>query len=1049
MPSAVTNLCERSIGGGQGVVYLAHQRTTRRDVAIKVLREGPFAGPADRARFEREVQILASVKHPNIVAIHDSGSAAGSFYFVMDYIPGSPLDEWADSLRSRSDDRAKSRVSSDGMRTRHARLLSAFIKICDALNVAHQRGVIHRDLKPTNIRVAEDDEPFVLDFGLAKQASTEPGAIDETMLTVAGQFLGTLPWASPEQVEGTSYHADIRSDVYALGLMQYRALTGRMPYSPGANVAEMIRVITEVEPSRPRSLVKDVDGDLETIVLKCLNKDPERRYQTAGEVAEDLRRYLQCEPIGARRESGWYMLRMFARRHRVAVGVTGAFAALLVCASALLVYLYSQAKHNERLAIRRADEIKQVAEFQASQLSGVDTTLMGVRIRQDLIKRAREAGLATGHDESIVDQQIATLEEGLAGVNFTDLALRTLDENIFERALRAIDVQFKEQPLVQAGLLQTVADTLKTLGLFERAMGPQTEALAICRRVLGNEHRHTLVSINNMGRLLHSMGRTDEAMSHHREALDTRRRVLGAEHAETLTSMNDIGNVFQSMERLNEAMRYHREVLDARRRILGNEHLETLTSINNMGGLHYQMGQLDQAMSYYQEALTSFRRVLGDEQAETLTAINNMGHVLRSIGPPDEARPYFREALETRRRVLGDEHPNTLNSIDNMAALHEVMGRMDEAMALRREALSGYRRVLGDDHPHTLRSINGMGHLLRSMGRFHEAMPYVREALESHRRVLGNEHTETVIAIGNMSNLLRSMGRTDEAIPYAREALDTNRRVLGNEHSNTLTAIMDVGILLKSRGQLEEAEPYYQEALDTCRRVLGDEHAKTLSAILNMGGLLWSTARFDEAMPYYREALDGFQRVLGDEHPNTLSAIMSIGSLLKSMGRSDEAMRHYREGLSGYRRALGDEHPFTLRSINLMGELLISLGQLDKAMPYIRESLDTCRRVLGEEHPETLRSINNMGNLLHSLGRSDEAEPLLLEAAAGIEKLPPKHSLRAAAAENLVKLYEARQAAEPQGGHEAKVAKWRAELELLKRLPAPEEPSAGRRSTPP
>ncbi len=320
--------------GGQGVVYRAVQRVTQRDVAIKVVYAGADSPAADRARLQREVQILGQLNHANIVKIHECGEADGLLYYTMDYIDGQPLDAFL-ATRDRS------------VRA----VLELFLKICDAVHAAHLRGVIHRDLKPGNILVDAADEPYVLDFGLAKLA--EAGQ-HSRMLTLTGQFVGSLPWASPEQARGDPAMVDVRTDVYALGVILYQMLTGHFPYDVLGAPRDVLGRILEAEPTRPSTLWRKIDGDVETIVLKCLSKEPTRRYQSAGELGRDIRHYLAGEPIEARRDSTWYVLRKTLRRHRIPVVVTISFVALLAVGLVATAALYLEAERERRSARRQA-----------------------------------------------------------------------------------------------------------------------------------------------------------------------------------------------------------------------------------------------------------------------------------------------------------------------------------------------------------------------------------------------------------------------------------------------------------------------------------------------------------------------------------------------------------------------------------------------------------------------------------------------------------------------------------------------------------------------
>ncbi|HVP13136.1 MAG TPA: protein kinase [Phycisphaerae bacterium] len=385
--------------GGQGVVYQAVQKSTKRRVAIKVMKEGPFATRSERARFEREVEILGQLNHPNIVTVHDSGQAAGSFYYVMDYISGQPLDVWM----------------AGGPRTIE-QTLRLFQKICEAVHTAHLRGIIHRDLKPGNIRIDENGEPHILDFGLAKVAR---GAEEASLMTMTGQFMGSLPWASPEQAEGRPSKIDIRTDVYSLGVILYQMLTGRFPYEVAGNMRDVLDRIIRAEPVRPSTVRRQIGDEVETIVLKCLSKERERRYGAAGALAEDVRRYLAGEPIQARRDSviyiAWVRMRQLQRRHPFVV-LLGCLAAVALMTQYLVVPVvyewtplndyYERAlmgisatppsrglKHVRVIALTDDTDIAMLAN--AAGLSGVsaENTLSLRRLHGALMERLAAAGL--------------------------------------------------------------------------------------------------------------------------------------------------------------------------------------------------------------------------------------------------------------------------------------------------------------------------------------------------------------------------------------------------------------------------------------------------------------------------------------------------------------------------------------------------------------------------------------------------------------------------------------------------------------------------------
>lgn len=336
--------------GGQGVVYKATQHSTKQTVAIKLMHGRAAIGSSGRSRFEREVHVLGQLDHPGIVNVHDSGvTADGGLYYVMDYVGGKPLDvivrEWrnrAERIRSGSStSRSSARTSALGASELRDRL-ELFAKVCEGVNAAHLKGVIHRDLKPANVRLDTRGEPVVVDFGLAKVSDASSGGGQE--MTTTGQFIGSMPWSSPEQAEGAHESVDTRSDVYSLGVILYQIITGgRFPYVVVGTMREVMHNIVHIEPERPGLIDRAINDEVETITLKALAKERDRRYQTAGELARDVRRYLAGEPIEAKRDSGWYVLSKTLRRHRLPVGFVAAIAVLTVSFTVALIGKYTEA----------------------------------------------------------------------------------------------------------------------------------------------------------------------------------------------------------------------------------------------------------------------------------------------------------------------------------------------------------------------------------------------------------------------------------------------------------------------------------------------------------------------------------------------------------------------------------------------------------------------------------------------------------------------------------------------------------------------------------
>ena len=990
--------------GGMGTVWMAEQREpVVRKVALKIIKLGMDTREVV-ARFEAERQALALMDHPHIAKVLDGGATAGGRpFFVMELVRGVPITEYCDEAKL-------------GLRDR----LELFTKVCEAIQHAHLKGIIHRDVKPSNVLVTLHDGvpvPKVIDFGIAKATSAE--LTQRTMFTKFAQVVGTPEYMAPEQAELSGLDIDSRADVYSLGVLLYELLTGTKPIELGKVLEkgyyEILRTIREDEPAKPSTRVSTLGesatpialsrhvnvetlsqrlrGDLDWIVMKALEKDRTRRYETASGFAADVGRFLRDEAVVAAPPSAAYRVRKFVRRHRTTVAAAAAIAALLVAGTiGTGVGWWKAASANEALdqalaserderaraeaneiratkaeeeATRRAEELEKVSEFQAARLGDLDAELMGVRLRRSLIDAAPE-------------ERRNALARDLAGINFTSIALGSLEQNLFDRTIEAIDAEFASQPVVRALLLQSVASTLHSLGLFDRASDPQRRALETFGANRGDADPLTLRSTVAAGILARSKGDLDEAERLLRGALETARRLRGESSREALDAALELALVDRYRGRYADAETATRAVAAGYRELLGDEHPSTLEALHALVEVLLIRGDFAGAEACLAETLETSRRVFGEERLPTLDAISQMGSVLQDRGLYDQAEPHFRRALEGFRRVLGDGHPVTLLSAYYLGSVLVAEGKPG-AEPLLREALEGFRRVLGDEHANTMNAANALGRLLMEQGRLDAAEPLFREAVDGLRRACGADHPDTLSAINHVGLLLRDQGRFAEAEPYFREALDGYRRVLGPDHAKTLNLLLNWGEILRSIDRADEAETITRAALEGSRRVLGDDHPDTVTAVNNLGVLLLLRRDFASAEPLVREALEKNRRLLGADHLRTLGSLHNLSFLLAESGRLAEAEPFSREALEGSRRAWGDEHPQTLTFMGNRGLLLHSLGRREEGERLLREALETSRRVLPAGHPDTLAAAGELAALLESSGRVEEAAPLYRE----------------------------------------------------------------------
>ncbi len=1039
--------------GGFGVVWMAEQeQPVRRRVALKIIKLG-MDTRQDLARFEAERQALAMMDHPSIAKVFDAGATrTGRPYFVMELVKGVPITDYCNRHSLSFSERLK-----------------LFMQVCGAVQHAHQKGIIHRDIKPSNVLVTHIDDkpaPKVIDFGIAK--ATQARLTEQTMFTEIGQFIGTPAYMSPEQADPIGMDIDTRSDIYSLGVLLYELLTGATPFDSKslrkAGFEEIKRIIREDEPSRPstrlsrlgaelntvakqravepRKLGTILRGDLDWIIMKALEKDRARRYETANGLAMDIERYLTGEAVVAAPPSATYRFRKLVRRRRGTVTASAAVAVSLLIGVVAFAWQARVAVGQRDRAVlaeaetrKKADELQQVSDFQASMLRQIDATAAGETLFADIRDRFGKALEKAEVPQEQRESRAALLARELGQVNATDAAAAMIDRTILWPSIMAIDQRFKDQPAVDATLRHTLADLYRILGRYDDAFPLQSSALATRRRVLGEDDSGTLDSINSLASILESQGEQAEAEALYREALDKRRRVSGDEDPETLNVMGNLGTLLRSQGKLDEAEPLLRTSLEGSRRVKGPEHRSTLIAMNMYGYLLIDQGKLSAAEPYWREAYETGKRVFGADDPDVFVWTNNMGGLLGAQGHDREAESFYREAFGSCRRIRGEEHPQTLSCQRNVGFALKQQGRYAEAEPLIREALDKRRRVLGDDHPDTLSSIGDLGGLLQAQARFDEAEPYYREQLERCQRILGKEHPNTLNALSNTGFFLKAQGKLAEAERCNSEALEIRRRILGEEHPDTLMSASNLCVLLMDADKLADAETLGRDVLEKRRRVLGEDHPGTLVSNNILSQVLVRQDRLSDAEPYCRAALESGRRGMGPDHPDTLIFTMNLGGILQDQGKLVEAEALLRDALERCTRVLGAAHSTTVHATTLLGSLLKEQGNLSEAVELLVPAEERARAAFTEGNaPRLARLLKTLGNARAGLAKDPAdfvaAETNLLEAYAIYSRVRgEKHKDTRKCASALADFYAAWDHAQADKGHELKSAEWKAKLD--------------------
>jgi tetratricopeptide (TPR) repeat protein/predicted Ser/Thr protein kinase len=919
--------------GGMGVVYEAEQDQPRRRVALKVIKPG-LARPELLRRFEQESQALGRLQHPGIAQIYEAGTADTGFgpqpYFAMEFIHGKSVKDYAEERQ---------------LNTRQR--LEMVAKIADAVQHAHQRGLIHRDLKPANILVDETGQPKILDFGVARATDSDTHATGQTNM---GQLVGTLAYMSPEQVLADPLGLDTRSDVYALGVILYELLAGRMPYTISKQLHETIQAIREEDPTKLGQISRSYRGDIETIVAKALEKDKARRYGSAAELAADITRHLKDEPIVARPPSASYQLRKFARRHKALVTGVAAVFVVLLAGIATSTRLAVRAKSAEAAAVEARDRAVQAEAKTAVERDSARDA------RNEAEAARNEAEAATSQtqrerDNAVIEKQRADSEAAIAQALNEFLGKDLLG---MANPLAQAESSLAGQPAITPNPNLTVREALdRTAGLITTKFEKQPPVEAALHETVGGIYL--------------GLGRLEEAQAQLERAVAIRRSERGEEHRDTLKTKSDLASLYLIRNNLQAARDLWEHVLRHARRTLGDDDPLTRRSLVQLVETYKRSFRMPVAETLLANLVEDQRSRLGEDNPTTLETIRLLVALFETFRPGDSAHvnhvaaeAFLRRLLAHQRRSLGEANNATVNSVNLLSRVYTAQQKYSEAEVFLNEILESQRRTLSSDNPATRATANLLAAVFLSQNKFKAAedllIPLVPDATMPKFVKAGRRNSE------ELSTTLESMRLLAEV--YSKSGKSAQVHALQENIAKLKQVAYGPGL------------PEMVKDEDVVARVLNIARGAAEYATLGLES---------EAQAFAIEAVEGYGRVAGAKDPRTIligNTLVGIAREFGSKGRYDHADTLLMKVLGINKAVYGSDDEKTMSVMADVGGAYQSFGQYERAANVLTDLWNIQVRLFGERHPNSLRTMGQLESAYWHDARSEQAKGACTQAKA-------------------------------------------------------------------
>jgi eukaryotic-like serine/threonine-protein kinase len=938
-------LLEQIGEGGMGTVWMAQQtEPVKRLVALKLVKAGMDSKQV-LARFEAERQALALMDHANIAHVLDAGTTdAGRPYFVMDLVKGVPITRYCDEHHLTPRQR-----------------LELFLPVCQAVQHAHQKGIIHRDLKPSNVLVALYDGkpvPKIIDFGVAKAAGHR--LTEETLHTTFGAVVGTVEYMSPEQASLNQLDVDTRSDIYSLGVLLYELLTGSPPFRrkelEQAGLLETLRVIREREPTKPsaklstadglptlaahrgtepRRLTALVRGELDWIVMKALEKDRDRRYETANGFAKDVQRYLADEPVVAGPPSARYRLRKFIRRNRTPVLAASIILLLLIGGIVgTTVGLMEARRQRDAADLARLDEAREKDRAVAAEKLASNRL---VQVENEKRRADEERAITQATNDFLLKDLLGQADSGNQpfGVGLPERNPKITVRQLLDRAQQAVVGKFAGQPLVEAAVRQTLAETYLGLGEYLLVIPHAERALALRRAHLAADHPDTLVSQTSLARAYSRTGKTKEAIALLEQVRDTRLKRLGPDHRDTVGTLHDLAVVHSGAGRMAQAIELFEKVREVQVRKLGPDHTDTLNTLSNLGSL--------------------YRR--------------------RRVGRAAEAAVLLEQVRDAQVKQHGPDHPRTLRTLNNLAGAYLAAGRTADAVDLYERVRDARVKALEPDHPDTLYTMSDLADAYRAAGRLGEAIRLYEHVAEVQQRRLPPGHIETLGTLHDLAAAYQAAGRSQEVVRPYEQLRDIFEKKYGPEHPHTLSTRNKLAEVYAAAGKLEQTLPLFQQAAASTEKGRF-QHPEAGRIVGNLSDCHERLKQYEQAEVWRRKWLAVVKEKAGAESVAYTAELASLGWNLEQQQKWGEAEIVLRACLPIQLRREADAWT-TFHTESLLGGALLAQQKYADAEPLLRQGYQGMKerqsRIPRESQARLTEALERLVRLYDQWGKPDEA----------------------------------------------------------------------------